>query len=421
MICLIGTVLKERYCVMERIGQGGGGSIYLARDMELGIFRAVKEISVVRKREAKLMRHLEHPAIPKIVDYVEEKEFCYLIMEYIQGQSLGEILKDGGDFSIEDTLRFGSEIAKVLEYLHGRKPAVCYGDLKPDNLMLSESGHLYLVDMGSAMPDYGNGGRICEGTRGYAAPEQYQGRLCPASDVYALGKTLRVLCGKNTMLLILYPEFFWFLFRCTRKQEKYRYQDMTSVRKILEKLGKRYRTVTWQKRFLEGMGAALLVAALVWTAGFMKTAEFSEAVREVTELYYQAEKLQPDAKASASRKKLFQTAEKKLQKLGRIYQGKQEQRRIALLLAWNAELLEEPERAALYYENLLLYDEEFRDGYGEYGMFLLRKGQKEASEKLWKDYQKMEQKKLLEEGKSRNLLLWEEINESAKKNEKKSS
>ncbi len=421
MICLIGTVLKERYCVMERIGQGGGGSIYLARDMELGIFRAVKEISVVRKREAKLMRHLEHPAIPKIVDYVEEKEFCYLIMEYIQGQSLGEILKDGGDFSIEDTLRFGSEIAKVLEYLHGRKPAVCYGDLKPDNLMLSESGHLYLVDMGSAMPDYGNGGRICEGTRGYAAPEQYQGRLCPASDVYALGKTLRVLCGKNTMLLILYPEFFWFLFRCTRKQEKYRYQDMTSVRKILEKLGKRYRTVTWQKRFLEGMGAAILVAALVWTAGFMKTAEFSEAVREVTELYYQAEKLQPDAKASASRKKLFQTAEKKLQKLGRIYQGKQEQRRIALLLAWNAELLEEPERAALYYENLLLYDEEFRDGYGEYGMFLLRKGQKEASEKLWKDYQKMEQKKLLEEGKSRNLLLWEEINESAKKNEKKSS
>lgn len=124
VICLIGTVLKDRYCVMERIGQGGGGSLYLARDMELGVFRAVKETSIIRKQEAKLMRFLEHPAIPKIVDYVEEEEFCYLIMEYIRGQSLGEILKNKGDFSIEETLRLGNEIAKVLEYLHSRKPAV---------------------------------------------------------------------------------------------------------------------------------------------------------------------------------------------------------------------------------------------------------------------------------------------------------
>lgn len=98
MICLIGTVLKDRYCVMERIGQGGGGSLYLARDMELGVFRAVKETSIVRKQEAKLMRFLEHPAIPKIVDYVEEEEFCYLIMEYIRGQSLERFLKTKGIF-----------------------------------------------------------------------------------------------------------------------------------------------------------------------------------------------------------------------------------------------------------------------------------------------------------------------------------
>ena len=115
--------------------------------MELGVFRAVKETSIIRKQEAKLMRFLEHPAIPKIVDYVEEEEFCYLIMEYIRGQSLGEILKNKGYFSIEETLRLGNEIAKVLEYLHSRKPAVCYGDLKPDNLMLSENGHLYLDDL----------------------------------------------------------------------------------------------------------------------------------------------------------------------------------------------------------------------------------------------------------------------------------
>ena len=202
MICLIGTVLKDRYCVMERIGQGGGGSLYLARDMELGVFRAVKETSIIRKQEAKLMRFLEHPAIPK--------------MEYIRGQSLAEILKNKGDFSIEETLRLGNEIAKVLEYLHSRKPAVCYGDLKPDNLMLSENGHLYLVDLGSAMLNYERKGRICEGTKGYAAPEQYQGRVSPASDIFALGKTLQILSGRRDLMFFLYPEFFWFLFRCTR-------------------------------------------------------------------------------------------------------------------------------------------------------------------------------------------------------------
>ena len=245
MICLIGTVLKDRYCVMERIGQGGGGSLYLARDMELGVFRAVKETSIIRKQEAKLMRFLEHPAIPKIVDYVEEEEFCYLIMEYIRGQSLGEILKNKGDFSIEETLRLGNEIAKVLEYLHSRKPAVCYGDLKPDNLMLSENGHLYLVDLGSAMLNYERKGRICEGTKGYAAPEQYQGRVSPVSDIFAFGKNAPDSQRQKRSDVLSIPGIFLvFCFRCTRKQEKYRYQNMASVRKILEKLGKRYRTVT---------------------------------------------------------------------------------------------------------------------------------------------------------------------------------
>ena len=82
---------------------------------------------------------------------------------------------------------------------------------------------------------------------------------------------------------------------------------------------------------------------------------------------------------------------------------------------WNAEFLDETEKAALYYENLLLYDAEYRVAYGEYGMFLLRIGQKEASQKLWKDYKKKEKTELLEEGESRNLKLWEEINEKKTK------
>ena len=238
MICLIGNVLKERYCIVEQIGHGGGGSLYLAKDMELGICRAVKEIPIAKKKEARLMQHLEYPAIPKIIDCVETGEYCYLIMEYIKGQSLGELLRSGKRFSLREILALGKEIARVLEYLHSRKPPVCYGDLKLDNLMFSETGHLYLIDLGSAMFDHGKRKQICEGTKGYAAPEQYQGYLRPGSDIYALGKTLEKLCRKKKWQWILYPDFFWLLFRCTRKQEKYRYSDMSVVQKKNPKAGK---------------------------------------------------------------------------------------------------------------------------------------------------------------------------------------
>lgn len=412
MICLIGNVLKERYCIVEQLGHGGGGSLYLAKDMELGICRAVKEIPIAKKKEARLMQYLEYPAIPKIIDYVETGENCYLIMEYIKGQSLGELLRSGKRFSLREILALGKEIARVLEYLHSRKPPVCYGDLKPDNLMFSETGHLYLIDLGSAMFDHGKIKQICEGTKGYAAPEQYQGYLRPGSDIYALGKTLEKLCRKKKWQWILYPDFFWFLFRCTRKQEKYRYSDMSVVQKKIQKLENRYRTITWRKRFLEAVAAGILIGTLLLIAGTLKPEEFSIVISEVTDLYYEARQYPEDSKG---RKKCCIEAEKKLQKLNRNYGEKEQQRRIELLLACNAELLDEPEKAALYYENLLLYDAEYPVAYGEYGMFLIRTGQKEASRKLWEDYKKKEKAKLLDDSESRNLKLWEEINEKKKR------
>ena len=412
MVCLIGNVLKERYCIVEQLGHGGGGSLYLAKDMELGICRAVKEIPIAKKKEARLMQYLEYPAIPKIIDYMETGEYCYLIMEYIKGQSLGELLRSGKRFSLREILALGKEIARVLEYLHSRKPPVCYGDLKPDNLMFSETGHLYLIDLGSAMFDHGKIKQICEGTKGYAAPEQYQGYLRPGSDIYALGKTLEKLCRKKKWQWILYPDFFWFLFRCTRKQEKYRYSDMSVVQKKIQKLENRYRTITWRKRFLEAVAAGILIGTLLLIAGTLKPEEFSIVISEVTDLYYEARQYPEDSKG---RKKCCIEAEKKLQKLNRNYGEKEQQRRIELLLACNAELLDEPEKAALYYENLLLYDAEYPVAYGEYGMFLIRTGQKEASRKLWEDYKKKEKAKLLDDSESRNLKLWEEINEKKKR------
>lgn len=141
-----------------------------------------------------------------------------------------------------------------------------------------------------------------------------------------------------------------------------------------------------RKRFLEAVAAGVLIGILFLTAGLLKREEFSVAISEVTDLYYEARQYPEN---SGERKKYCATAEKKLQDLSRNYREKEQQRRIELLLAWNAEFLDETEKAALYYENLLLYDAEYRVVYGEYGMVSpsnrAERSQPKAVERLQKE------------------------------------
>ena len=381
MICLIGTVLKDRYCVMERIGQGGGGSLYLARDMELGVFRAVKETSIIRKQEAKLMRLLEHPAIPKIVDYVEEEEFCYLIMEYIRGKSLGQLCEEGYKFSAEELLSYGDTILQVLEYLHKQKPPVYYGDLKPDNLMLSESGKLYLVDFGSAVFGFGDFRQVCMGTEGFAAPEQYEGIVNNASDLYALGKTMQALVGKRWPLVLWkVPGLGRFIYKCIQPQEKRRFQSASQARKMLSDIGKRKGQTRKNIGIAVGTAGVLLAAGMLM-AGQESRVTFQSALTEVTEGYYELAQEEQWEQREGGPAKLEQV-EAGLQKMQTENKGDDEQRKLLLLLAANAELSQEWERAAVYYEQLLLYAPDYPEGYGKYGLFLLRRGQKRSARRL---------------------------------------
>ena len=105
------------------------------------------------------------------------------------------------------------EISDVFSYFHGRKPPVYYGDLKPDNLMLGENGRLYLIDLGGAVNGYKYHHKVCTGTAGFAAPEQYEGKINAATDIYTFGKTLSALCGKTDCLLFIRNmSLFWLIF-----------------------------------------------------------------------------------------------------------------------------------------------------------------------------------------------------------------
>lgn len=396
---MIGKILKQRYCIVEELGAGGEGHLYLAKDMELGTVWAIKELSIEKKREAEILRRLDHPAIPCMVDYAETEESCYLIMEYIHGKSLGQLLRENYVFSTEEILKIGEKLAEVCVYLHQQKPAIYYGDLKPDNIMRTDAGNLYLVDFGSAVPGYEHRNLVRMGTKGFAPPEQYEGRLCAASDIYALGKTLSSLLGKRGIWKFWkIPEFALFLWKCTRSKEEKRYQSMEQVRRILWKFQKKKGT-GWKRIGLLGT----LILGILWVASFFPLKEkvypLEEALKIVTDQYYEEAFLSGEFSAVP-----WEEMEQQLQSFQKQYPKKEEQRRILLLLAVNAELQGQWDRAGVYYEQLLLYDHEYAEGYGKYGLFLLRTGKKKDSQNLWRKFVNTE----IEWEDCRSVLLWKE-------------
>lgn len=399
-INLTGKILKMRYCILEQVSSGGEGHLYLARDMELGNYWAVKELPVEKKWEVRMLRLLEHPSIPRLVDYVEDGDCCYLVMEFIRGKSLGQLYKEEHIFSVEELLSYGDTVLAVLEYLHSQKPPIYYGDLKPDNLMLSDLGKLYLVDFGSAVLGVSDGQRICMGTEGFAAPEQYEGKVNGASDLYALGKTLQMLVGKHWLSVFWKaPGLVLFIYKCIQPKERHRFGSASQARKRLANIGKRKGQTRKNIVVVVGTAGILLLAGMLLT-GKERPKPFERALAEVTEGYYElVERGEPEdweleestvGSAGIQWEKSWlvncRQVEAGLLRLQKEYKKDEEQKKLLLLLAANAELQKEWERAEVYYEQLLLYASADAECYGKYGLFLLRRGEEHSSRRLLERY-----------------------------------
>ena len=205
-----GSVLNARYEIVRRIGGGGMGAVYLAKDRNLGDApRAVKEMVEAHldptqhekaigdfKRESLLLTSLEHSSIPTIYDYFYDEPLgrFYLVMKFISGGDLASRLRSapGGRIDERTVADWGMQAADVLEYLHSRPKPIIYRDLKPANLMIDgNSGRVMLIDFGIARwVKQEEKGVTAVGTMGYAPPELFGGRVEPRSDVYSLGATL---------------------------------------------------------------------------------------------------------------------------------------------------------------------------------------------------------------------------------------
>lgn len=211
----VSTLLAGRYQIVRRIGQGGMAAVYQAQDMNLlGRNVAIKEMSdaaltnpaerqqavAAFQQEAQLLVSLEHPHIVRVFDFFPAGNKYYLVMDFVDGASLEDLLTQRGQaFGEPEVLTWLYQLCDALRYLHSRTPPIIFRDLKPGNIMVERSGAIKLVDFGIARR-FRPGQRTDTmqlGTPGYAPPEQHgQGQTDARADIYALGVTAhRLLTG----------------------------------------------------------------------------------------------------------------------------------------------------------------------------------------------------------------------------------
>ena len=203
----IGSVIDGKYEILRKIGQGGMSVVYLAMDTHLNKQWAVKEI---RKKgngkddvvivnsllaEVNMMKKLDHPSLPRIVDIIDNGETIFVVMDYIEGESLDKILLEYGPQPEELVIAWAKQLCDVLSYLHSQKPPIIYRDMKPANIMLKPEGNIKIIDFGIAREykEQSLADTTVLGTKGYAPPEQYSGQTDARSDIFALGMTMHHL------------------------------------------------------------------------------------------------------------------------------------------------------------------------------------------------------------------------------------
>ena len=209
----IGSLVDDKYKVLTKVGQGGMSVVYLAINEKANKQWAIKEVrkdgikdfEVVKQglvAETEILKKLNHPNLPSIIDVIDQEDSFIIIMDYIEGNSLNKALEEFGAQPQEHVIHWAKQLCDVLGYLHTRKTPIIYRDMKPANIMLKPDGNVTLIDFGTAreFKEKNLADTTCLGTVGYAAPEQFggMGQTDARTDIYCLGATLyHLVTGMN--------------------------------------------------------------------------------------------------------------------------------------------------------------------------------------------------------------------------------
>lgn len=295
----IGSVIDGKYKILNVVGKGGMSVVYLAMNERANKQWAIKEVrkdgmqsfEVVKQNlvaETDLLKKLNHPHLPSIIDVIDCDDTFLIVMDYIEGNPLSKALETSGAQNQDDVIEWAKQLCDVLGYLHSRKPPIIYRDMKPSNVMLKPDGNVMLIDFGTAREfKYSSvADTTCLGTQGYAAPEQFggHGQTDARTDIYCLGATMyHLVTGHNpaTPPYEMYPIRQWnpmlssgleeIILKCTQRNPEDRYQSCAELLyaldhyKDLDIENKKVQSFKW-KTFLASF--IITIVMLVGTIGF---------------------------------------------------------------------------------------------------------------------------------------------------------
>lgn len=258
----VGTIINDKYELLKQIGQGGTTNVYLAIDNRVNKQWAIKilrddlpnfELSKNSLlKEVEILKRLNHPAIPKIIDVIESNDFFAIVLDYIEGETLDSIVNNYGKQSVMQIIDWSLQLCDVLGYLHSLNPPHIYRDMKPANIILKPDGKISIIDFGIMRTYKPNqkADTVSLGTVGFAAPEQFGSAQTDCrSDIYALGMTMYNLCSgirpKGNCKIDFINEkdalsngLISIIKKCTELNPKDRYQSCNELKADLLRLKK---------------------------------------------------------------------------------------------------------------------------------------------------------------------------------------
>ena len=294
----IGSVVDGKYKILSEVGRGGMSVVYLALNERANKTWAIKEVrkdgttdfETTRQgliAETDILKKLKHPHIVSIIDVLEYQDSFLIVMDYIEGRSLQKLLDGKGAQPVERVIEWGKQLCDVLGYLHSRRPAIIYRDMKPANVMLQPNGDVVLTDFGTAreykvqnLED-----TTCLGTRGYAAPEQFggHGQTDARTDIYCLGVTLYHLISGHSPLetnSVIPPLRRWdprfaetgiekIILKCCQPEPQDRYQTCAELMYALEHVNDFDNAAIRRRRFKWGGFVAACAMTVLSLAGMV--------------------------------------------------------------------------------------------------------------------------------------------------------